>query len=319
MAPVQPNSAVPWSAPTDELARRERLRIQDGKPLLPPPGLEGLAQGSNLVSHRVQEALTIWASTVQHLRAQPSDVAAAERLIFLVLMLANAAATSGDYSSLRGQLESSLEVMTLPRHRQMLRAMITRRAALEGDLRAAEGWLAGCDPYSEDLEMDSQYRVSRALIDTAYGRSDAVLVTLGADAEQVPIQDALDPFAVVLRAHAYERRGDLAAAASQLQAVLQQGNSQTISSVIQALPASWRICAQALPLARAGRRQKLAQTAGFGDLFVGTILMGVTLVIVGGGVVEAILDGDAASLVLPVIFFLAFGGWGFSSLRKGFR
>src|SRR5690242_11299112 len=47
-------------APVAEPERIARLRTQDGRPLLPPPALQGLLDGGSLAQWKVQEALAIW-------------------------------------------------------------------------------------------------------------------------------------------------------------------------------------------------------------------------------------------------------------------
>ncbi|MCA9665056.1 MAG: hypothetical protein KC503_05690, partial [Myxococcales bacterium] len=65
-----------------ETDRLQRLRAQDGKPLLPPPGLQGLIEGGSIPEWKINEAQQIWQSTRQQV-ATSQDYAAAEQLLFL--------------------------------------------------------------------------------------------------------------------------------------------------------------------------------------------------------------------------------------------
>ena len=49
------------SSPVDEQERLRRLKIQDGKPLIPPASLEGLLAADGTVpAWKVQEAVAVW-------------------------------------------------------------------------------------------------------------------------------------------------------------------------------------------------------------------------------------------------------------------
>ncbi len=322
-APPRPETTVPKSPATDERARRERLRPQDGKPMLPPAGLETLVSGSEIPPHRMQEALMLYAATCKHLAAQPADIAAAERLVWLVALLANTYVDAKDEAALRAVTEGAMEVLMLPRHRQQMRARLAGMAARAGDTRSAEQWLAGCDPASEDLQTDSAYRVARALADTALRRPEAVLEVLGADEHEVPIEDARDAFATVLRAHALEQRGDLEGARTQLARYMTGGGGRSgvVDSIVALLPADWNVCAQSLQTARQEVRQKVGARAagGMGGEILGFIILAggsVPLVIL---VIE-IVDGTFFMPMLAMLLFpVIFGGWGLKMIRGARR
>lgn len=241
---------APQQAPISEQERINRLRAQDGKPLLPPPSLQALVPNGQLPAWKVQEALAVWQATRQELRVT-ANFEAAERLLFLTMVLSQHFMEQTDKLRQRAMLESALEVFTLPRHRQVMRGYLCRSACRLGDLQAAEQWLAPCDRQSDDLETDSEYRYSRAFIDTATGDWNAVLRTLGGRFEDVPIQDAMDAVCSVLRANAWERLGHMQAAVELLQqAMAKQGASgrQAISKVI-GINAGMRLCEQSYQVA----------------------------------------------------------------------
>lgn len=264
----------PGVQPLSEDQRLARLRTQDGKPLVAPPALQGLLEGGGLAAWKVQEALSIWQSTRQELAAT-QNYEAAERLLFLTMMLANHFAGQNDELRRRAMFESALEAFTLPRHRQMMRGYLSRSAAKEGDITAAEQWLAPCDPRSDDLEMDSAWRMSRAYIETAKHDWNGVLRVLGGQAEQVPIMDAMDSACALLRANAWERLGQMQGAVAELQHELARRPTAgaTLQAIIQANP-TFQLCPQSFPVASqafavaAGHRAATAASGGIDKVFV---------------------------------------------------
>jgi hypothetical protein len=321
-APARPDTTVPRSPATDEMQRRQRLQAQDGKPLLPPPGIEQLVQGGGIADHRMQEAQAIWAATRKQLAAQPADIAAAERLLFLTMLFLNKLSGSNDDMSIRALLEGALEVFMLPRHRQAMRCFLARRAARIGELQSAEGWLTGCDPGSEDIDMDSAYRVTRAYIDTGHNRPQAVLQTLGGTFEEIAIQDALDPLATVLRANAWERQSQLPNAQQVLQQFMTRGGgSGAVEGVVKAMPSSWYVCQQSIQSARQVVRTQAGSraAAGGGGMIIGVIIL------VSGCIPLFILSGSiiGGEFEFPMLFMLifpvVFGGWGLKMILAARR
>jgi len=251
--------AAPGRAPVAEAERIARLRMQDGKPLLPPPNLAHLMANGWLEEWKVEEAVSIWNGARQELRTNPNDFDAAERLVFLSMVIAQHFKDKGDKLRQRSLLEGALDVVTLPRHRQVIRGFLARAAVIAGDLEAAEAWLKPCDALSDDLSMDSEWRFSRAFIDTAKGDFQRVLTVLGRGPNDVPIEDASEDVCTVLRANACERMGQVDVAVTLLRDRFgTSGDSrQTIQRVIQSYP-DWQLCAQSHPLAAAA----FAATAG---------------------------------------------------------
>src|SRR5688500_13522022 len=64
---ARPQTAVPRSPPMNEQERLGRLRQQDGRPLLAPPGLESvLGQGGTIDAWKLNEARMTWGQTRKH-------------------------------------------------------------------------------------------------------------------------------------------------------------------------------------------------------------------------------------------------------------
>ena len=123
------------ASPISEAQRIDMLRAQDGQPVLPPPELQHLL--SNPAS-----AKPVW---LEAIAARRDDA----HLYSLTLLSAGAAA--GDDRAVRALIESALDVLSDARHRQVLHAMLARAAARDGELDAANSWLALVSPCSTDI------------------------------------------------------------------------------------------------------------------------------------------------------------------------
>ncbi|MDQ3037263.1 MAG: hypothetical protein M3Y87_33020 [Myxococcota bacterium] len=295
--------AVP--VPIDENERMQRLRSQDGRPLVPPQSLMYLLRGSSFDPSKVQEGFLVYQATRKELKATHSPDAA-ERLYFLTLIANNYLVEQKDDPRRRALLETSLDALFLPRHKQVVRCLLATAAAKEGDAAAAERWIAPCDTRSDDLESDSAWRVCRAYIDTARHDFRAVLALLGAVDDQVPIADSRDPIAAVLRANALERSGDAAAAVAALRARMQNESAvgrRVIEEFVRLNP-QLQLCPQSLPAALQGHTQQAAKVAESGaGGGVGTLLM-----VIGGGLIVLALGIAGAVIGSAVLFAMNAGG-----------
>lgn len=281
--PVEPVAAVSNMSEEERIALLNR---QDGSPPAIPAAVSQLLSRGRLAPWKESEALAMWRTTCGEL-ARGSDFSSAELLYFLTIVLSNHYSVKNDPLRQRALFESALEVLTLPRHRQVIRGMLARYAALEGDTDAAEKWLEPCDPRSPDLESDSSYRVSRAEIETVKGNWNGVLEVLGVEPFSVPIVSLLDGKAIVQRANALERTGRPAEAAKQLDMFIQANGADgadALKQIVSVYAASGlAVCAAALPIAfrtssaRAGKAQAdIANPGGFfGQVFavVGALLI----------------------------------------------
>ncbi len=299
--PVEPAAAAQQ---IDENQRIVMLRQQDGKPMVPPQSIMSLLQGGKLPDWKIQEAVAVWQNTRRQLEST-NDYEAAESLLFLTILLSNHYSEKGEKLQQRAMFESSLEVFTLPRHRQMMRGALARFAALEGDLEAAERWLAPCNPRSQDLQADTAYRISRATIDTAKNDFNAVIQTLGQDLQQVPILDAMEAIAVVLRANAWERLGQVQAASQQLTQYMSAGGvggRRALTSVTEAFARSnWQLAPGAFQAASATYTQAAGKAAAMGaGGIVGKIFYWIGLLNLIGGVLMTL-----GAIIFVVVAYVA--------------
>ncbi|AUX19792.1 uncharacterized protein SOCEGT47_002450 [Sorangium cellulosum] len=293
------------SAPLPEPERLARLRAQVGRPLAPPPLVAELLHEGTLAPWKHQEAAALWQSTRAELASGPRPEAA-ERLFFLTLLLFSA---ERDPARKRALLETALDLLTLPRHRQALRCMLARNAVLAGDLVAARAWLAPCDARSDDLASDTEHRFALAYVATAERRWDAVLAAIGARPHDVPLAASAATVCAVLRANAHERQGAVATAAEQLSAELRAGLEapRRIEAILEANRAL-DLCPQSLSRARAAAtaatRADPAQTTLFvlGAVF---LTLGLPLLAAGAAMLVLLATGGAdritaEPIVLPM-------------------
>jgi hypothetical protein len=286
--------------PLSEAERLMRLRQQDGRPLLAPPSLHALVPDGQLAPWKVNEAVQVWNSTRGEVQ-RTANYEASERLIFLTMVLANHFSDGNDLMRQRAMFESALDVCTLPRHKQTMRGYLSRCAARQGDLAAAEQWLTPCDRQSDDLETDSAYRFSRAFIDTARHNYNGVLQVLGSGSKDVPLMDAVDSVCAVLRANAWERVGQLQTAVQQLTEQMQAGAQDrlAIGKIVEKYR-DWALCQQSYPLANsqhgAHAASQAAMRAGGGIHYV-FIPLGLLFLLIGAVCVALLVASPLAAVL----------------------
>jgi hypothetical protein len=182
-----------------------------------------------------------------------------------------------------------------------MRGYLTRCAARQGDLAAAEQWLLPCDRQSDDLETDSAYRFSRAFIDSARGNFNGVLHVLGSGTQDVPLMDAVDAVCAVLRANAWERVGQLQTAVDQLNAQMQTGAQDrlAIGKVVEKYR-DWGLCQQSYPIASSQHNvhaaSQAAMRAGGGIHFV-FIPLGLVFLLIGAVCCAMLVASPVAALL----------------------
>ncbi len=320
------------SEQTDEAERIRRLRTQDGKPLLPPTAIANLfGPGGGIPEWKLTEAQAVWKSSRKAVE-ESGDYGQAEQLLYLTLALANHFSDPTQEAHRRALLESALDAFTLPRHQQMMRGYLSRGATMERDLSSAEAWLAPCDPLSDDLSADSAYRISRAMIDSRKGDYDAVLRILGEGADEVPIMDAMDPMAVLHRAHALEKMGDVDRAVEQLSAYMSTGGASGRQALekIRGVFSDWDLCPLSFERGRGQHAEVASQAAssrasgGLGGLYGCGCMMLLSAVgcLVLGGVLWAmglVSTDSSTSVLIPMGFSLLIPGFILTALGRGMR
>lgn len=300
-----------------------QLRAQDGRPLLPPPNIAFLWENGNLAPHREPEALMAWQGARQ--RAS-TDVGAGEELCFLTRALVVSAEAQGDQLRMRALIEAALEQIQLPRHRAILLGMITRAAVRAGDVQSAMGWLSGFEP-PQEIESDSEHRVSTAVVATARGDFPTVLQAVGQAFDHVAIQDALDPQADVFRINALECSGRIDEARAQLQAAFAKGPG--MRNAIERIQQQYRtipLLRASMPAVQAVHEQRGRSSAGSGKIAMGRLLIGVSILpfvlTTFFGLQAYLATGSIHSFTavpFTLIAVFIFGGWGLRTLKMGKR
>ncbi len=276
--------------------RLARLRQQAGKPLIPPGNILHLFDAGAIPPWRLNEAVGVWqaARTESQTTGHPD---AGETVYFLAMALSSLFGEQKDVARQRAVLESSLEALRLPRHRQALRCMLARLACRSGEAEAAGQWLAPCDPASDDIEMDSPYRFARAVIATAQGDFHGVVQALGRTQTEVPLLQAVEPTCVAFRANAVERLGDVQGASALLSQYM--SNRPDHTTMLEKTFEHWalfQLCAQSRGSALTVRKEQKAATAsarsggGVGAIFA---FVGVTMALIGIGLLIASVVASA--------------------------
>jgi hypothetical protein len=298
--------AVPLAPPSlnlDENQRLDQLRAQDGRPLTPPPSLLPLLQGTGLSPAKLEEAFHYFNGSRQEIETT-GNPEAQERLFFLCILLNNFLAGQGQHARRRALLETSLEVLTLPRHVQVVRCWLATSAAVEGDMGSAHQWLQPCDPRPLDLMADSAFRTAWAWVYTVEGNFPGVHQVLGATDDLYPVADAWDPVATLLRAHAHESMGNLPLAVQLLRGRMGADTriSRKAMERTRSLYPNVPLCPQSWPLAFADHRRAAARRSGQG--VGGTVGLIFMIVGIGSGVLGCLVGG------IPTIIAMVAAGVG---------
>nr|HMR08871.1 hypothetical protein [Polyangiaceae bacterium] len=255
--------AVTRSPPVPEPERLEGLRRADRGSVRPPKAVEDMFAGLELLPWKMGAALATWKTT--RAAASAGGDYQTERLLHrLSVALADHFTTEGDALRARSLLEAALDATREAVFRQMLCGALCRCACAVGDLRAAESWLALCDPASGELMADTAYRLGRATIDTAYKRYDAGLGVLGNAPGSVPFYNEYEGVCAALQANAFEKLGRVDLAVSVLDAFNQNSSAfdRLLCAQYLSQNAASQLCAQSAPQADALQRARGIRVAG---------------------------------------------------------
>ncbi|MBI5537499.1 MAG: hypothetical protein HY898_32550 [Deltaproteobacteria bacterium] len=293
----------------DDAERFERLRAQAAHLVLLPQSVAHLAVGGVLHPQKVDKAMAEWRQARSELEAGgPFPVA--ERLFHLTRLLSDHLAVVREEMRRRALLETAMELLQAPRHRQVLRGALACNAARVGDLPAADAWLAGCNPRSDDIHVDTTWRFSKAYVCTARQDWKGVLQALGSRIGDVPLASGEEEACGMLRANAIERSGQVQQAAEQVFSIMSQ-STRGAAALMQflALNRELGLCPASFPhaknrldgnIAAEGTKRAIGQTG-----LVGPIVGGVILSFVGTLMTtSALFDPKAKS---PIWGLFAFG------------
>lgn len=264
--------------PPDDPGRIAQLRVQDGRPRLASPSLEAVLGGQAVLPGREQEAIAIWQSL--RARASQGDVAASEDMGTLVLLLLQLPGMQQQPQMVQALRESTLDAAVLPRHRQEQLGALVRGAVARGDRAAAQRRLSWMTPAAPELEADSEFRVSSAVVATMDRDPQRVLALLGPRKDAIPIVDSMDAMASVFRANAFETMGDIASA----QAVLAELPAPEILAKVRQVFSGLSLCPHSAGVYVAATNQVAAKRAASSAGRVGCLLGGILALV---GLLEA--------------------------------
>jgi uncharacterized Zn finger protein (UPF0148 family) len=308
-------------AALDESERVERLRQQDRQPTSLPESLAPFLRGSELDPRQATAAAQDWTVTRKMLE-QTGEFAASERLFHLTLLVA----PTQEPERRRAMVENAVELLPDRRHRQILRAELTRLAVRASDLESAEQWLRPCNSRSSDLRMDTAYRIAAAYLATRRGDYLRVLALLGRSPGDIPIADGYDDEASALRANATEAMaGGDSSGVQQARALLQsaiESDTRCLHGLDRAFeefalaPESWRLARQ---VATAHTEQHLrSQTEFVGASIVFSVITLLLLALTIASIATIPLaDGPGVAFGLATLFFgfIAGAAWHFRRKR----
>jgi ribosomal protein S27AE len=213
----------PPPSPAEEQARLGRLAFQHEQGHLASPYSTFVAPQdvTHLAELRPPNSWGPWLQAWKYavgLVAQDPSPHNQKRVAWLAQLTGTAILNLGasDPTRARAIRETALELLPDPGHKQLMRCALSRSACLQGDLASAEQWLAACDPYPNNITLDTDYRMSAAYLAVAHGQWGRVLEVLGNQPGVVPIDFGRDMLAGLLRVHACEELGYLPAAEGQL-------------------------------------------------------------------------------------------------------
>lgn len=300
-----------------EAQRFERLRAQDGKPLMPPPNLRGLCSGGGLAPNKHDEAHAMWHAALGEIQSAPS-FPTEERLYWTAFMLARHYAEIGQRVRVAPLVEATLPWLREARHQQTLTGLLARNWSFLGDHATAAQLVARLDPRSDDLQIDSCYRFSAAYAAIMRDDPQAALAVLGMNLDDVPISDAYDTVCGVYRAHALERTGRVDLAQQQLARMA--GTPAAMSNIesIAMMNPSLQLCPQSLAAARQHVKQLhenvVVTRSGINvGAMVAVPIIGSIVAFGGVGLATTFLGPELASTVQGVVIaVIVVGTIGFS-------
>ena len=296
-----------------EAMRFERLRAQDGKPLVPPPALHGLLGPDGLDPAKAPQARQQWQAAATELQTVYS-FPAEERLYWCYFLLAALYNRQGNRDQARQLGQQTLPLLREPRHQQIVLGSIARTSALLRDEATAQQAQQQLQTQSDDLLIDTNYRFTAAYLGTMRGDDQTVLQVLGYNVTDIPIADAWDKICVLLRANAHERQGRGELAQQQLMPFGATGKAIAELAQMAKLNHELNLLPHTLPQMQNLASQMAANVVktnsgiSVGSFFllpvIGVVLFGVGMPLLHGA-------GDTAQMIFTIVATVGFIGLSF--------
>ncbi len=297
-------------APTDETKRLAHLRTQvDHQWLLP----SSVARFGNVLASEVPEARTVWVELRDRLRQEYDE----ENALALLCLASEIHAalprqTEDEQLARRAIAEASAEVLQGSSFRHKMLTNLVVGATRSGAMDDARHWLGRFDPRSDELDADSTYRLSAALVATSERKFERVLELLGDAHDAVPLHQSSRGFSAVVQANALEKLGEHQKAVDVLDRCMSERHSALplITKIARDLPEEWRTCEKSLPLALERRLDALSRHLPSLPRVLSTqvVLLGVALIVY---VFASTGDASRVSFILGggVLVVLGIVGW----------
>lgn len=171
--------------------------------LTAPEGLESLR-----TNQTVDGLLAALRDQVGRIEERGTSSAPAERAVFwLACQLRGLMSVATEPQRIAAVMHTALDVINDRGFRHALQTRLARIAVSHEDFDAAESWLDLCDPVSTILDLDSDYRITRAMACGGRGDWTRVLDLVGDNEWAVPYEPASVALIGSLRVAALEELG----------------------------------------------------------------------------------------------------------------
>lgn len=283
-------------------AQDESLRASVAAPFVMPPELARLWEGERSIpARRTEEALGLWAASRTRLLA--GELERERGFVVLARELMIRASSDGDPARARALGEASLEAVSSPASRACLLGALVRSALRVGEVDAAERLLAAFDPDPSELLVDTELRVSAAMVAAARDAHRDVLGWLGANETEVVTDVVLTWLASLLRARALEALGRRGEAEAELRSLLARrpGALEALDHNLPRFPflgavEAWYVA----------RREYLQAMRPVGELeSEARVVVAIALALLGGLLLFAFYDSRAIDWMLFSLALLA--------------
>jgi hypothetical protein len=218
-------------------------------------------------------------------------------LCWLATTIADRHAEAGEPLRARAALETALDLLPDAGHRHILRCQLAVLAAREGELQAAEAWLAECDPAPEVLALDTEYRLARVELDLHQNKTLLARERLGETEGKVPTADVRGPRERILRIVLQAKLGETQSATTKLREL-----SYVNDRVLDALRAT-RLAPELV--AEQERHDAAVELRLVAMVPLSWSFIALTVAI--GGAIIGLNVGGSLSAVVAVVSFVALG------------
>lgn len=201
-----------------------------------PPGLEhfdAIAEDDPGKLHLLHQAFV---DASRRCEATSGSLGVQRHVYWLARKLLQMHTHAQDMGRGRVYLETSRELLTDPGYQQLLRCAMANLARDGGDLAAAEAWLATCDPHPALLDLDSDYRTSRARIAIQREEWTAVLDLVGETHASQPFEPSSVPQVTLFRVLALAATGAPSEAEAELRWLAEQIDREFLRAWIERMP-----------------------------------------------------------------------------------